>query len=517
MDSQKVNSETESVGEPILGPAGPVLRREGLTRTERYLGKLAERSFLSLWSYPSLFKAPGAELCDLLVVFEDNIIIFSDKEIEFGNSGSLERDWARWMRKAVLKSANQIFGAERWLSRYPDKVFLDAKAKVKFPFTLPPADRMRVHRIVVAHDRSGRRREQIGGSGSLHVAPWISGDDHLRPFEDGGAPFAVGQVDPSRGFVHVLDDSSLHLVLGELDTITDFLAYLERKEVFIQSGKLASAAGEEELLAYYLKKTNNDGVHDFVIPPKYDALVLDEGHFRNRLERAEFRNKREADAVSYLWDEIASRFCSHALNNTLHYTSAPDLQRQERLIRFLAREPRVRRRMLARALLGKVEETPPDRMSSRMLMPSKPGDPYYIFVVVPPSFAKSYEEYRQGRAHVLRTYMAIAKRRFPDAEYVIGLATETRDSAQRSEDLAMLSAAEWTEEDERKAAEDQAALGLLTNLRIELGTEHEYPERRGESWTTKKIGRNDPCPCKSGQKYKKCCGRGFPRTVPARA
>lgn len=25
----------------------------------------------------------------------------------------------------------------------------------------------------------------------------------------------------------------------------------------------------------------------------------------------------------------------------------------------------------------------------------------------------------------------------------------------------------------------------------------------------KKIGRNDPCPCGSGKKYKKCCGRGL--------
>ncbi len=24
-----------------------------------------------------------------------------------------------------------------------------------------------------------------------------------------------------------------------------------------------------------------------------------------------------------------------------------------------------------------------------------------------------------------------------------------------------------------------------------------------------KIGRNDPCPCKSGKKYKKCCGGSF--------
>ncbi|MFB3142119.1 MAG: SEC-C metal-binding domain-containing protein, partial [Acidobacteriota bacterium] len=25
--------------------------------------------------------------------------------------------------------------------------------------------------------------------------------------------------------------------------------------------------------------------------------------------------------------------------------------------------------------------------------------------------------------------------------------------------------------------------------------------------TTRKVGRNEPCPCGSGKKYKKCCGR----------
>ncbi len=27
--------------------------------------------------------------------------------------------------------------------------------------------------------------------------------------------------------------------------------------------------------------------------------------------------------------------------------------------------------------------------------------------------------------------------------------------------------------------------------------------------TTPKVGRNDPCPCGSGKKYKNCCGRQF--------
>ena len=34
-----------------------------------------------------------------------------------------------------------------------------------------------------------------------------------------------------------------------------------------------------------------------------------------------------------------------------------------------------------------------------------------------------------------------------------------------------------------------------------------YKEQKESTTIRKKIGRNDPCPCGSGKKYKKCCGR----------
>lgn len=62
----------------------------------------------------------------------------------------------------------------------------------------------------------------------------------------------IGQIDPEQGYVHVLDDVTFKILLKTLDTITDFVDYLERKERFITSGNLISAAGEEDLLAHYL-------------------------------------------------------------------------------------------------------------------------------------------------------------------------------------------------------------------------------------------------------------------------
>ena len=43
----------------------------------------------------------------------------------------------------------------------------------------------------------------------------------------------------------------------------------------------------------------------------------------------------------------------------------------------------------------------------------------------------------------------------------------------------------------------------LSDQEPESGVSHS-PYRRDEI----KVGRNDPCPCGSGKKYKKCCGAG---------
>lgn len=74
-----------------------IVRSIGVTDAERYLNRLCDRTFLSLWAYPGIFRDQGGgqEICDLLVVFGDDIIIFSDKDCEFPDSGNLDRDWSR--------------------------------------------------------------------------------------------------------------------------------------------------------------------------------------------------------------------------------------------------------------------------------------------------------------------------------------------------------------------------------------------------------------------------------------
>ena len=61
------------------------------------------------------------------------------------------------------------------------------------------------------------------------------------------------------------------------------------------------------------------------------------------------------------------------------------------------------------------------------------------------------------------------------------------------------------DEAKRRIAELRAQLGSLSKEEVsEPFEEHEYEEQEPLPPKTK-VGRNDPCPCGSGKKFKKCC------------
>lgn len=496
----------------------PIVRSEGVTETERYLKRLCDRSFLSLWSYSGVYrdqgrtdgKGDGKEVADLLVVFENHIIIFSDKYIRFPITGNLQTDWSKWFRKAILQSAKQVWGAERWLRDFPRRLYLDRQCKVHFPIDLPDIKNATFHRIVVAHDASRYCQEAMGGSGSLMVKSSLVGEEHLQQ------PFTIGRIDLARGYVHVLDDTTLDIVLTTLDTVSDFVAYLSKKERALTGNVVVLAAGEEELLAEYVARINNDGDHDFIFPKKVDLIFLPEGGWTDFLASAERKEQLSANKVSYLWDEIIERFAGHLLAGTQYipaeqFRVTRNISEQEKSYRWLARENRTRRRLLARGLISLIEQTPADHRATRVMKPSRPGDPYFVFLLLPHLPNVSESEYREVRGSMLAACCQVAKLIFPDAKHIVGLATEsgTRKSAGRSEDFCHLDASEWSEEMNDQAKSLQRDLNLLTKTKTFAGREFEYPKTQAIRPTHKNISRNSPCYCQSGKRYKRCHGAGL--------
>ena len=454
-------------------PADPVTPSEG------YLRKLCKRTFLSLWSYPNPFRDQGSstqdgkEICDLLVVFENDVIIFSDKHCEFPSSADLRLDWARWYRRAVEKSARQLWGAERWIRTHPDRVFLDTQCTKKFPLSLL-APTTTFHRVVVAHGAAARCVRELGGSGSLMLDSTMTGSAHTLRSE-GALPFVVGQVDATQGYVHVLDDTTLEILLETLDTVADLSAYLKKKEQFIRSAVALFAAGEEELLAYYLTHCNAKGEYDFVFDEGVKGVVLDEGLWLDFVGSPQRAKQLEANKISYVWDDIIERTTKHFLRGTSQFLTDTKLSSQELVLRFFAREPRLRRRMLMSAIVDMVKDTPADMRRLRVVPPSRSGDPYYVLLVFPRPAGMSEPRYRDGRRKYLEACCCVVKLDFPDAQDIVGLATETANTGGRSEDLVYLDARLWTEEMAKAAERDKTALNILTSATKIHAIERDYP------------------------------------------
>src|SRR5438876_9572344 len=85
----------------VISVQQSVQRRDGITSTGRYLKQLCDQSFLSLWSYPGVYRdqgrpgvfGDGKAVCDLLVVFQRHVMLFSDKDCAFPDTGDLVLDW----------------------------------------------------------------------------------------------------------------------------------------------------------------------------------------------------------------------------------------------------------------------------------------------------------------------------------------------------------------------------------------------------------------------------------------
>ena len=494
------------------------------TESERYVEQLCARTFLRLWSYPNPYrdqgrtggKGHGKELCDLLVICGNTAVLFSVKECQFRPSDNVGIDWTRWYRRAVDASARQVIGGERFLRSFSDRVYINNECSIPLPITLDDPNAAKIHRVVVA---LGIKRACIehyrGGSGSLVLCPTLESLDRTKFGGEGVMPFAIGHIHADK-FVHVLDDTSLDVVLGELDTITDFVNYLDAKERLMRSGSLIYAAGEEELLAYYIRRVDENQQHDFVIPHDVAGILLEEGQWEATIRDGQYHAKRRADHISYLWDEIIGRFSKHLLEGTLLPDGETDLARVEGGLRILALEDRLARRVLAESLANLVDKAPKGQIASRTVISDTSPDLAYVFQAFPTDHDKR-QNYRAYRRSYLSDYCLVVAREM-NRRRVVGIATEAGiDRPERSEDLVLIEIDEWTDKMKAEALEAKVRWNIRDPKRIRTTPIHatEYPEPANStaSVTTptqrsvhaKRIGRNDPCPCGSGRKYKRCC------------
>lgn len=486
-----------------------ITKSKGTTKSERYLAQLGEKSFLNLWSYPNVYRkqgqmngGDGKEFCDLFVVCGDHVIIFSDKTVNFTDSGNIDTDWKRWFKRAVKKSADQLYGAERWLDK-SQFLFLDPKCNHPLPIDIPLPGNRKVHLVVVALGAGDRCKQRFkGGSGSLMIIPDLKGNGHIDVNAPGYRPFSVGDIDPSQSFIHVFDDVTLDIILGELDTITDLVIYLDKKEKFIRSGHLGGATGEDELLAVYLADIDENGQHGFFSPSgnseweENELVTIIEGHWEKLKNHPQYLAKKKADKVSYLWDSLITKFTKHMMDGTSISLDgrALNVREQERGgVRYMALENRLTRRALSSAINDAINVITASNIFVRTIPPPPNHETAYIFMQLPfnsSQTSQSYENYKNYRICYLEAYCLVVNSKHKNFKRVIGIATEppkfTTQEDLASEDLCLVEVDEWNEEMKTlaKNAETDFQVFQRENIQSTHYSTQEYPETRTHSLTT---------------------------------
>lgn len=427
----------------------------GATASERYLAKLGRRAFLNFWSYsnPYTDESGGSELCDFMVVFGNDIILFSDKHCEFPDLADQKTAWYRWYRSAIAKSSRQLAGASSFITRFPDRIYLDSNCRHPLSVPLPPPDKRRIHLIAVTRGSADASAKYWGNfsSSSLVINTTIEERRHE------GHPFMVGWPLKNRRFIHIFDELTLDVLLRELDTASDFINYLTKKEEFLSTkGVDFIISGEEELLESYLRRPReNFGGFSFPpIPAGFRIVSFEEGPWKRFYESDVYSSWKKSNEISYEWDRLIEHQTSHIHRETAavltKYDDLQDIHAHEVVLRAMAEEGRAVRQVLAKAHRSILErDFPEDRLVQTIVVPNRPNRAY-VLMVLKRGTSQSHEEYRELRRVSLIGYCQASRFRIKGIDEVVGIASEQLDYSSTSQDFTFMQFAETSTPKEKE-------------------------------------------------------------------
>lgn len=261
---------------------------------EDFVNNLAYKSFLKYWCYPGPKYENGdkKEICDLLIIFNSILIVVSVKNYEFkGNH-------FRYFNNTIEKAVKQIHGACRTLFsanevhiKHPDKeIEIFAREQIT-----------KVFRIVI----------NLG---------------------EGVKFYPFNQTTKNDDYVTLFDKNSFESIIEELDTIPDFIDYLEKREKLfkgkttiimpcdefdfpvetqkeffnirenINENYILISGTEKDLLSHFFKNTRNfpQSLNEDV----NGIFLIIDGDWNSFAATKKVKNKNKADRVSYFIDQF---------------------------------------------------------------------------------------------------------------------------------------------------------------------------------------------------------------------
>ena len=380
-----------------------------MTPSEKYVAALCRKSFLPFWSFPNPIGKKGKELCDVLVVCNEYIIIISVKDISPSNHRNENVNYERWIKKAITSSVDQIYGAERYLANETEVLLKDRKTIVQ----LPPVDERKIFRIAIAF-----------GSKSNY-------------------PLPHGDFD--KGHVSVFDEHSTKIIIEELDTITDFTNYLVAKEKFLINYNV-NFSKETDLLAFYIDTSLELNV------PKGTLVTGVDGLWEAYIMSPEYAKWKLELKQSLIWDKMIRDIYEFHITDDISQERRDDL---ERMLRHINLEPRISRIELGSILNHAIES----KVQARMLEPYNNANHTYVILPIT-------EKNWSIREVELQMRCIVARKENPSTEKIIGVAVGKNSYGNGWFDLCLIDVKTLDEEFVETANKIQKEFGYFTKPKI---------------------------------------------------
>lgn len=368
-----------------------ILKNETVNESERLLSTICEKTFLKLWAYPSVFRdegksedGDGKEICDFLVVFQKEIIIFSDKLIKFNKDKLEEVAWKRWEKRAITESLNQLHGAKKWIQEQTSRIFLDKKCKIKFPFFIDTdISTFNIHLVAIANGLPDGKRLKINTMGNTR-----------KNFEV--------NINTAEPFYHIFDTKAFEIISKEMDTVEDFISYLKaRKSVFI-TGTQFYSNNEEDLLSEFILKKD---IRNSVFSKSFISKKIPSNSYKRLTQASDYKNGKKLDKESYIWDSIIDMIATHIMDDSLLFDYEMSFDEKKITIETMAKFNRLDRRMHGIKIISKHRDTPPKYTSS---FSSEMDEHGFVYIIFPYSkfnpLEVSYDNYIKIREKVLLSY-----------------------------------------------------------------------------------------------------------------
>ncbi len=276
-----------------------------------------------------------------------------------------------------------------------------------------------------------------------------------------------------------------------MDTITDFVEYLEKRAKFLRSGNLALAHGEEDLIAYYATRINADGDHDFTAPhggawSSEDRLVIDGDAYPSFVNDPQYAARAEANKPSYFWDFLIENFTKHMMGGTSIVLPGFEykLTNSELAVRHMALANRFERRNFGKACIGALEIGQKKETFFRAMIGaegSKGAETGFFFLTLKyldwMEKKGGYEHYRLARTAYLQIYAQALLMKHPYLDRVIGVAMEPPNQGRgASEDCVYAAQHDWTDEQRARNQADCDRIGIMQHLKTRTPQESEFPK-----------------------------------------